>query len=131
MTNERISDAIVIWIDHRVAMMVYFPEDRFQDGKNIWVEEGLDAESQARSLQHRDGHRQEALKHFYDNVILQLKHMVHVNDIMIMGPGTAKYELRKRIDHCKSLKSKIKNIQNAPHMSESEFKDFASQYFAH
>jgi hypothetical protein len=122
MMNERISDCVAIWIDHRMAIMVYFPGDRFQDGKNIWVEEGLNTGEQGHSLQHRNRHRQEALKHFYNNVILQLKHMVHVNDILIMGPGPAKFELRHRIDQYKLLKDQ---------MSETELKAFASHYFDH
>ena len=129
MTNQRISDGVAIWIDHRIAIMVYFPNDRFQNGKNVWIEEGLNGQKQDHSIQHRNGHRQEALKHYYDNMINQLKHLVHVNDILILGPGQAKYELFHRIDHYKSLKGKIKNIQNAPCMSEQDLKAFANQYF--
>lgn len=128
--NERISDAVAIWIDHRMAIIAYFPNDRFQNGKNVRIEEGPDIGEQGHSVQHRNGHRQEALKHFYNNVILLLKQMVHVNDILIMGPGTAKYELHKNIRRYKSLKGKIKSIQNASQMSETELKAFALRYFA-
>lgn len=127
---ERISDGVVIWIDHRIAIMVYFPENRFQNGKNVWIEKGLNGQKQNHAVQHRNGYREEALKHYYDNVINQLKHMVHVNDILILGPGSAKHELNNRIDHYKFLKRKIKNIKNAPQMSESELKTFANQYFS-
>lgn len=129
MMSERISDGVVIWIDHRTAIMVYFPNDRFQNGKNVWTEKGLNDQGHDHSIQHQNGHRQEALKHYYDNVINQLKHLVHVNDILILGPGQAKYELCHRIDHHKTLRRKIKNIQDAPQMSESELEDFANQYF--
>lgn len=131
MLDGKISDCVAIWIDHRIAIIVYFPNDRFQDGKNVWIEEGLNIRKQDDSLQHRNGYRQEALKHFYNNIIGHLKHMVHVSDILIMGPGQAKYELRQRINHYKFLKDKIKNIQNASHMSETQIKAFTSQYFTH
>lgn len=129
MINKKISDGVVIWIDHRTAIMVYFPNDRFQNGKNVWTEKGLNDQEHDHSIQHQNGHRQEALKHYYDHVINQIKHLVHVNDILILGPGQAKYELCHRIDHFKSLRRKIKNIIDAPQMSESELEDFANQYF--
>lgn len=130
MIDGKISDWVAIWIDHRIAIIVYFPNDRFQNGENIWVEEGLIDEGQPHSVQHRNSHRQEALKRFYNNIIYQLKHMVHVDGILIMGPGQAKYEFRSHIYHSKSLRGKIKNIQSATRMSEKELKTFASHYFA-
>lgn len=131
MLNNKISDSVAIWIDHRTAIMVYYPDDRFADGKNIWIEEGLDNNGQDHSLKHRNGHQEEVLKHYYDNIIQQLKHMIHVNDILILGPGPAKYELRQRIDHHKSLKGKVKNLENASDMSEAELKAYAAEYFSH
>ena len=130
MINGKISDCVAIWIDHRIAFIVYVPDSRFHNGKNIWVEEGLGNGEPGHSLQHQNGHRQEALKRFYDKVICQLKHLIHVNEILIMGPGQAKYEFRHRINHHKVLKGKIADIQNASRMSEKELKAFASQYFA-
>jgi hypothetical protein len=130
MTNGKISDYVAIWIDHRIAIIVYFPSDRFQNGENLWVEEGPFSDEQGHSVQHRNGHRQEALKHFYNNIIYQLKHMVHVDGILIIGPGQAKYEFRRHIHHNKSLRGKIKNIRSAARMSEKELEAFASRYFA-
>ena len=127
--NVKVADRVAIWIDHRTAIIVYIPDDRFQNEENIWVEEELDGEREGHSLQHRNGHRQEALKRFYNNVISQLKHMVHVDDILIVGPGQAKHEFRRHIDQYKSLKGKITSIQNATRMSEKELKKYASQYF--
>jgi len=131
MLNRKISDCLTIWIDHRAAILVYFPGDRFQNGKNVWIEEGLNGEKRDHSLQHRNGHHQEALKHYYKHIIDKLRHMVHINDIIIMGPGQAKYELRRHIDQHKFLKGKIRSIQNASQMSEAEIKTLASQYYYH
>jgi len=66
------------------------------------------------------------LKHFYDEVVHYLS---SADDVLILGPGQAKHELRRRIEHHKILKGKVLALINASRLTEAELIDQAEAFF--
>ena len=85
---------VAIWVDHREAIMVLFVGDHLDREKEILA--GADSPVRDVNLPryHLETHRHEVLKQYYDDVIQRLG---PVDEILILGPGQAKHELRKRI----------------------------------
>jgi len=117
---------IAIWIDHHEALLA-----KFQD-KNLTREEDFVSEAGPHThgggwSQHRiDAHRHEQLNHFYDEVV---EHLGSPDEILILGPGQAKHELRARIEHHKGLRGKVVDLKTADKISEEEFIQEARAYF--
>jgi hypothetical protein len=57
------------------------------------------------------------MQQFYDAL---LSHLEPVDDILILGPGQAKHELRQQIDRCRGLKGKVVGIHNASTLAQVE-----------
>jgi peptide subunit release factor 1 (eRF1) len=121
-----IARRVAIWIDHREAMMITFR------GEAIVAEEELFSEVGPRTrgggwAQHRiEAHRHEILKHYYEEVI---EHLGPVDEILILGPGQAKQELRKSIEHHKGLRGKVMATHSASRLTEHEVVAEAEQFF--
>ena len=78
--------------------------------------------------QHRiEAHRHEVLKHYYEDVI---QHLGPVDEILILGPGQAKHELHRSIEHHKGLKGKVMALHGVSRMNEQQVIAEAEQFFA-
>jgi peptide subunit release factor 1 (eRF1) len=106
-----------IWIDHRTAILNTFVGEHLEVEQVLHSDAGPHTHGGGWSQQHIEAHNHELLKHFYDRVI---DYLAPADEILILGPGQAKYELRKRIERHKGLKGTVVTLQNATKMSEAE-----------
>jgi peptide subunit release factor 1 (eRF1) len=118
---------ITIWIDHRSATVLTFTGDNLKREQEFLSNAGPHTHGGGWSQRHIEAHRYEMLKHFYEEII---QHLGPVDEILILGPGQAKYELNKRLEHNKGLKGKVMDLVNAPEeMSEVELIAQAEAFF--
>jgi hypothetical protein len=108
---------IVIWIDHRTAILTIF-EGEYLEAESVFHSTAGPHIHGGGWSQHRiQAHNHELLKHFYDEVI---QHLGSPDEIFVLGPGQAKYELRKRIEHHRGLKGKMIGLHHATRISPDE-----------
>lgn len=116
---------LVIWIDHRSAKLTKLRQNSAQDQYRIITVEGPSSYSKGHSPQHAAGRRREALKHYYNQVICSIN---AIDKILIFGPGSAKHELSKQIQHHKSLKNKVVLVQASSRMQSRELVSNAKKF---
>jgi len=118
---------VAIWVDHHEAFLAKFKNDQ------LTFEEEIDSSAGPHShgggwSQHRiDAHRHEQLKHFYDAII---DHLGAVDEIIILGPGQAKHELKARIEHHKGLRGKVLALESSEKITEEQFVARTEEYFS-
>jgi peptide subunit release factor 1 (eRF1) len=121
MTEANQSDGscrrIAVWIDHRTAVVANFEGERLETESAFHSTAGPHTHGGGRFQHHIQAHNHELLKHFYDEVI---QHLRSADEIFILGPGQAKYELCKRIEHRKDLKGKVVGLHHATQISPVE-----------
>ncbi|MCB0209536.1 MAG: hypothetical protein KDJ52_09410 [Anaerolineae bacterium] len=120
-------DQAMIWLDQRKAMVFTFTAHQLSTQKEIYS--NVDAHNgHDSSTYHTKGHQREVLNHFYEDV---LQHLGIVDNILILGPGQAKYGLRQHIKshHHKALKNTDITLENAPYLTTSELLDRAETFF--
>ncbi len=101
---------VAVWIDHHQAILLSFEPGLF-----------------ARSVPHRpgsgwfqhhvDARRYSLMQQYYDAV---LSHLEPQDEILILGPGQAKHELRQLIEQHGGLKGKVVGLHYAPRLAEVE-----------
>jgi hypothetical protein len=101
---------IAIWIDRRTAILNTFVGGESEAAQLFHPEAGPPADHDGWSWRRIEAHRRELRKHFCDRVVLCLG---TADEILILGPGLAKYELRRRIERHKGLRGKVVAVQNA------------------
>ncbi len=120
-----------IWVDHTNAWIV-----RYDKG----VETILKIESQvdprvkhtggsheARVSHHKiEGRRYEHAQKFYHEIISKIG---AVDDFVLMGPGSAKTELKKNIARNKSLAEKLRDTFAADHMTDRQIAARVREFF--
>jgi peptide subunit release factor 1 (eRF1) len=117
---------VAIWIDHREALLVAFVADQLQREEELVSEVRPHTHGGGWSQHRFEAHRHETLKHFYEEVI---QHLGMVDEILILGPGQAKHELRARIEHHKGLKGKVVEIASADQLTAAELVAQAKGFF--
>jgi peptide subunit release factor 1 (eRF1) len=108
---------IAVWIDHRTAIVTVFEGESLETESVFHSTAGSHTHGGGRLQHHIQAHNHELLKHFYDEVI---QYLGSADEIFVLGPGQAKYELCKRIDHHKSLKGKVVGLHHATQISPVE-----------
>jgi hypothetical protein len=99
--TQQMPRRVAIWIDHQTAILTMFV-GAHPDAEEIFHSSAGPHTHGGGWSQHRiDAHRHEVLNHYYDEVI---HHLGPVDEILILRPGQAKYELHRRIEHHKGLK---------------------------
>jgi len=114
----------VVWIDHQHATVIDFSFDD-QHVKMVEREGGQ-----------RQVHRKSGFPgtgkpgpdhHFYDEVAAALG---DAREILIVGPGTAKTELRKDLDaRHKDVAKRVVGVESSDHPSNGQLLDIAKKYF--
>jgi hypothetical protein len=108
---------VAIWIDHRTAIVTIF-EGEYLETEAVFHSTAGSHTHGGGWCQHRiQAHNHELLKHFYDEVI---QYLGSPDEIFVLGPGQAKYELRKRIEHHRGLKGKVIGLHHATEISLDE-----------
>jgi hypothetical protein len=117
---------VAIWIDHREAILITFYGEIFISEEELFSEAGPHTHGGGWAQHRIEAHRHEILKHYYDEVI---GHLGPVDEILILGPGQAKHELNRSIDHHKGLKGKVMAVHGTDRLTEKEFVAEAEQFF--
>jgi peptide subunit release factor 1 (eRF1) len=124
--NHSKNRQIAIWIDHHEALLAKFQNEQFIREQEIDSEVGPRTHGGGWSQHRIEAHRHEQLNHFYDEVV---EHLGSPDEILILGPGQAKHELRARIEHHKGLRGKVVNLKTTDKISEEQFIQEAKEYF--
>ena len=128
---------IGLWIDHREAIIVFLADDgeqirhissnnekhiRYSGSSHSKTPEGL---KEVTSEDQRDRKFGNQLNQFYDEVIASIR---DADSIQIFGPGEAKGELEKRIEH-KGLKAHIPAIETVDRMTDRQISAKVREHF--
>jgi len=117
-----------LWIDHRKAVIVIVTEEgediqKIESGMGRHVHyRGASTTKSPYSTQYQQGDDQldnkftEQLNKFYDEVIA---HIRAAEAVLIFGPGEAKGELEKRIEH-EGLKAQILAVETVDKMTDRQ-----------
>lgn len=117
---------IAVWIDQREAIVAVFSGDQLRKEEEIFSDLDQEAHHKDWTRSRVQAHKHEHLKHFYEEVV---RHFGPADEILILGPGQAKHELRHHVEHHKGLKGKITAVENAAKMSEAELVTHAASFF--
>ena len=126
-----------LWIDHRKAVIVIITEEgediqKIESGMGRHVRyRGASTTKSPYSTQYQQGDDQldnkftEQLNKFYDEVIA---HIRAAEAVLIFGPGEAKGELEKRIEH-EGLKAHILAIETVDKMTDRQISAKVREHF--
>ena len=126
-----------LWIDHREAIIVTVNGDgvmldRIESNAEPKVRLGGGACSrkghtlEASSESRRDGRLRDQYQRFYDEVIGRIE---GAERFLILGPGEAKTEFRKRLEKSKRLSQRLAGIQRADRMTEPQLRMRVAGFF--
>jgi peptide subunit release factor 1 (eRF1) len=124
--NKRKTRQVAIWVDHNEAFLAKFQNDLLNREEEIYSNADPHTHGGGWSQHRIDAHRHEQLIHFYDEIV---GHLGQVDEILILGPGQAKHELRSRIEHHKGLRGKVLELKTTDQISEEQFVKEAENYF--
>ena len=128
---------IGLWIDHREAIIVILTEGgeeikhitsnngkhiRYSGSSHSKTPEGL---KEVTSEDQRDRKFGNHLNKFYDEIIASIR---GADSIQIFGPGEAKGELEKRIEH-EGLKARILAIETVDKMTDRQISAKVREHF--
>jgi len=119
---------IGLWIDHRKAIIVII-KDEGEEIKKITsnMEKHVRFTSEeGRGEDVRDRQFGNHLNSFYDEVIAYIR---DADSIQIFGPGEAKGELEKRIEH-EGLKARILAVETVDKMTDREISAKVREHFS-
>ena len=132
------SKEIGLWLDHREAIIVVLTDGgevvkhilsdsgkhiRYSGSSHSKTPEGL---KEVTSEDQRDRKFGNTLNAFYDEIIASLR---DADSVQIFGPGEAKGELGKRIEH-EGLKAHIVAVEAADKMTDHQISAKVRQHFA-
>ncbi len=109
---------IAIWIDHREAILAFFNDVHLLREEEIFSEAGPRTHGGGWSQKRIEAHRHTVLDHFYEEIIQNLS---RADEIIIYGPGQAKYELSQHINHNKALSQRIIDLVTTDKLSDQQF----------
>lgn len=120
---------IGLWIDHKEAVIATASAE---DGAIKRVESHAGSHTRfsgeaARATEEdtRDNRFANHLREFYDDVI---KHIHDADSILIIGPGEAKFELKKRLES-KHLDDRIAGVETADRLSDPQVAARVKEFF--
>lgn len=117
-----------VWIDHAHAFLVRSAGQDIDGIEEIHSEverhhdPGAQGEHVTISNQQRVAERREQeMNHFCKDLIKKLQ---NADEILIFGPGNAKYDLKKAIEKEKALATKLKDVLTSDKLTDAEMRDF-------
>ncbi len=122
--------AIGLWIDHREAVIVLVSDAgeetrRIQSQQEKHIRFSGDAQADT-AEDMRDRQFTNHLNKYYDTVI---SHIRPAESILILGPGEAKFELKKRLEHIE-LGGRIVGVETVDKMTDRQVAAKVQQSFA-
>ena len=116
-----------LWIDHRKAIIVFLSgeEEEVKQIKSDFEKPGSPSGSSVRADDLLQNEFTEHLNKYYDEVISSLR---NAESILILGPGEAKGELKKRLER-HPLKGREVAVKTADKMTENQLVAKVREYF--
>lgn len=126
-----------VWIDHRHALLVMYGdgeqpaaviESQAEKHPERSGDSPLRGPYEARQVPADDKQQRiytGALNHYYDRVIEALR---HVDSVLLMGPGEAKTELKKRLEH-QHLGGRVCGVETTDKMTDRQLAAKVREYF--
>lgn len=93
-----------VWIDHREAIIAAFQDAHLLHEEEVFSDAPPHTHGGGWSQKRLQSHRHATLEHFYKQIVQELK---PADQIILYGPGQAKYELESHIQLEKTLQGKI------------------------
>ena len=123
-----------LWIDHKEAVIVFTASNadsaeetkRMQSGMEKHVRYSGRAASEGVAEDQRDRKYATELDQYYDDVIAQLK---DAKSILIFGPGEAKGEFKKRLEH-KGADERIVGVETTDKMTDNQIAAKVREHYA-
>jgi len=114
---------VAVWIDHKEAK-IYYVDATNADAVKIETPERHVQRHSSVTAEHN--HPIDA-QHFYRDVVAALE---DVQEILIVGPGSAKLELIKYVHkHRPTLEPRIIGVETVDHPSDKQLVAYARHYF--
>lgn len=111
-----------VWIDHKKAIIVFLTGD----GEEIkLLKSFLEKPQQSPTDDVRQREWTEDLNEYYDEVISSLR---NAEAVLILGPGEAKGELKKRLEHSPLKDSQI-TVETVGRLTENQVVAKVRQHF--
>jgi stalled ribosome rescue protein Dom34 len=114
----QVMQQIAIWVDHREAILAIFTNAHLLHEDELFSGAGPHTHGGGWSQKRLDAHRHAVLDHFYEEII---QHLASADQIVIYGPGQAKYELQKHIEHHKKMSDRVIRLETTEKMSDEHF----------
>ena len=131
MKQSIASKNVGLWIDHKEAFVVFSHEHKTEPQsvtsdleKHVRFSEHL-SETGGLAEDQRDVQFQVHLNRYYDEVIT---HIHDATSILIFGPGEAKGEFKKRLEH-KGLGSCIVGVETVDKLTANQITAKVNDYF--
>ena len=131
MKQHIASQNVGLWIDHKEAFVVFSHEPKAEPQsvisdmeKHVRFSEHL-SETGGLAEDQRDSQFQVHLNRYYDEVI------THIHDataILIFGPGEAKGEFKKRLEH-KGFGARIVGVETVDKLTSNQIAAKVNGYF--
>lgn len=122
-----------LWIDHKEAIIVFAASDADSAEETKRMESGIEkhvrysghAASEGVAEDQRDRKYATNLDQYYDEVIMHLK---DAKSILIFGPGEAKGEFKKRLEH-KGADERIVGVETTDKMTDNQIAAKVREYY--
>ena len=122
-----------IWIDHSSATIIKSDKlaemtfEHFESTVEPNAHGGETEENFTIVNQNKLNERREnELQKFCRDLV---KHLTDADEIVVFGPSTAKFELKKEIENVHALAEKLKGVETTDKLSEPEMKEFMKKFF--
>ena len=115
--EQRPVHQIAIWIDHREAILARFNDAHLLREEEIFSEVGPHTHGGGWSQKRIEAHRHTILDHFYEEVV---QNLTGADELIIYGPGQAKYELNQHIIRNKALNQRVVDLVTTDKLSVQE-----------
>ncbi len=101
---------LIVWIDFHQAILVILDGDTLASEKPLRSEPCPKNAGEDEFLYRIDASRHAGSQQFYDAVLC---HLGPLDEILILGPGRPKFELRRKIEAHEGLKGKVIALRTA------------------
>lgn len=114
----------VVWIDHQEAHVIQFNADMHENSTITTKSKHGHIHQKAGVL---TGHHQVSSQAYLHEVV---KAVAGANEILIVGPGVAKLELIKHINHHDAkISNKVVGVETVDHPTDGQLLAYAKKYF--
>lgn len=114
----------VVWIDHQEAHVIQFNGDAHENSTITKKSKHGNVHQKAGVL---SGHHQVSSPAYLHQVV---EAVAGSNEILIVGPGVAKLELIKHINHHDAkISNKVVGVETVDHPSDGQLLAYAKKYF--